>query len=187
MSLTQVVATDTNGNEYNTVPTNLSTLVNRTGGAATKVSNTYQLDGVTTAYSNLGVFGSTVIDGDDADKALSAGVFAYNNESPIAKRVTDTLSTVSNDVLLSGAAQPSLVRSIHELEVLRTRRLTTAIRQNKWNEFTGEFDAGYPVVTVDTLATDNAANPTRAIPGLLNYKSSGPTIVSDNYSKKTGW
>ena len=32
------------------------------------------------------------VDGADADKALSAGTFAFDNNSPVAKRVTTTLS-----------------------------------------------------------------------------------------------
>lgn len=147
-------------------------------------SGTFQSSAIT--LENVGVFGSTVVNNNDADKALNSGVFAYNNQSPVSKRTTSTLSTVSNNVLLSGAAQPALIRSIHKLETLRTRKLTTAIRENRWNEYTGEFDSGYPQVVVDSLANDVSASPTRNNPGVLNYKSSGPTIVSDNYSKKTG-
>lgn len=135
---------------------------------------------------STGVFGSVVVNNNDADKALSAGIFAYNNQYPIAKRISTSLSTVSNSVLQSGADQPSLVRSIHKLEVLRTRKATTAIREGRFDIYTGKYDSGYPVVVVDILSTDTAANPTRSNPGLLNYKSSSLSIVSDSYAKKTG-
>jgi hypothetical protein len=69
---------------------------------------------------------------------------------------------------------------------VRTRKLTSAIRQNKFNIYTGEFDAGYPVVTVDTFAADDAAQPTRAVPGELTYKSSSLNPVNDVYKGKTG-
>ena len=184
MSLSQVVAATTSGALYNTVPPNKSTLVNNKGAAA-KVSTSSLLVGVATAREDVGVFGSTVIDNNDSEKALSAGVFAYDNESPIAKRVTVSLSTVSNDYLLSGAADPTERRSIHKLEVLRSRLATTAIREGRWNEYTGEYDPGYPLVVTDPLSTDNAATPTRAVPGTLVY--AGQSSVSTvNYSEKTG-
>lgn len=148
------------------------------------VSGTFQASQIT--QEPTGIFGSTVVDNNDADKALSTGVFSYNNQNPVAKRMTTALSSVPNTVLQSGASQPSLVRSIHKLEVLRTRQATTAIREGRFDIYSGRYDSGYPLVVVDSLATDNAANPTRTNPGLLNYKSSSPSIVSDNYSKKTG-
>lgn len=169
LSPVTVTSTDNNGG---TVKTN---------GA---VSGTFQASQIT--QEPTGVFGSVVVDNNDADKALSTGIFAYNNEQPIAKRVSTSLSSVFNTVLQSGADQPALVRSIHKLEVLRTRQATTAIREGRFDIYSGQYDSGYPLVVVDSLATDNAANPTRNNPGLLNYKSSSPSIVSDNYSKKTG-
>lgn len=184
MSLSQVVAATTSGALYDTVPPNKSTLVD-TKGAAAKVSTSSLLVGVATSREDVGVFGSTVIDNNDADKALNAGVFAYDNEKPIAKRLTTSLSTVSNDYLLSGAADPTERRSIHKLEVLRSRLATTAIREGHWNEYTGQYDPGYPLVVTDSLGTDNAANPTRAVPGILAY--AGQSSVSTvNYSEKTG-
>ncbi len=149
-------------------------------GASASVLETSNL-----GASNVGVFASTPVDGDDADKALSAGTFAYNNESPVAKRVTTSLSGVSNTTLRSGAAQPGLVRGIHKLEVVRTRRLTTAIRAGYWNIFSGVFSPA-PTVAVDTLATDEAATPTRSVPGELVYKTGAPEPVQDNYKAKTG-
>jgi hypothetical protein len=134
--------------------------------------------------SNVGVFGSTVVDNDSADKALSAGTFKYENAAPVAKRLTTELSGVPNSYLRSGAATPGLVRSIHKLEVLRTRRLTTAIRAGAWNIFTGVFSPA-PTVAVDTLATDKAATPTRTAPGELVYKTGAPTPVQDDYKPKT--
>lgn len=149
-----------------------------------------------TPTERVGVFGSTVLDNDSADKALSSGEFAYNNESPVAKKVTSSLAGESNTFLLSGASDPSNVRSIHKLEVVRTRRLTTALRENRFNEVTGEFDSGYPVVAVDNFydistdslvagSTDNAAAPTRNVPGELVYKTGAPNPVTDNYKAKT--
>lgn len=155
-------------------------------GSASTVLNSRSL-----GSNNLGVFGSTVVDNNSADKALSSGVFAYNNERPVAKRTTTSLSTVSNNVLRSGASQPTLIRSIHKLEVLRTRRLTSAIRAGKWNIYKGKFlnnqngSADNPVVAVDTLENDTAASPSRSVPGRLVYRTGAKLPVRDVYKAKT--
>lgn len=134
--------------------------------------------------SNVGVFGSTVVDGADTDKALTAGTFKYNNKTPIAKRVTGTLSGVSNTYLKSGAAVPGLVQSIHKIEASRTRRQSTSIRAGNWNIYTGKFSSP-PTVAVDSFGTDVAASPSRDVPGQLIYKTGAPNPVQDNYKKKT--
>ena len=170
--------------------TNQST--NNNGGSVVNGGSTTMLDSVDLGYSDVGVFGSSVVDGTDTDKALSAGTFSFSNQRPVAKRVSSSLSGVSNTVLRSGAGQPGLMRSIHKLEVLTTRRLTTAIRAGKWNIFKGAFlnnqnqAADNPTVATDSLASDNAATPTRDVPGELVYKTSAPVPVQDNYKAKTG-
>lgn len=175
------------GSNYTVPPNVRGSGARNAGGASTRISTTSLVDGVGVSRYNTGVFASTVLDNGSADEAVSAGTFAYNNVKPIAKRVTTTLSGVSNTVLRSGADQPGLIRSIHKLETLRTRRLTTALRANKYNRSTGNWDSGYPVVAVDSLSTDTAATPTRAVPGQLTYKLGQPVPVTNNdYKKKTG-
>lgn len=154
------------------------------GGSVVNGGSTTVLDSVNLGYSDVGVFGSSVVDGNDTDKALTAGTFSYNNQRPVAKRVTEELSGVSNTYLQSGASVPGNVRSIHKLEVVRTRRLTTAIRAGYWNIYSGQFTTP-PVVAVDTFATDEAANPTRSVPGELVYKTGALVPVQDNYKAKT--
>lgn len=129
--------------------------------------------------------GTYPVDGPDTDEAVSAGTFAYNNPGPIAKRVTTSLSGVSNTVLRSGANQPQLIRSIHKLEVLTTRRVATAIRAGHWNIYTGVFSPA-PTVATDSLGTDNAATPTRSSPGQLVYMTGAKVPVRDDYKAKTG-
>lgn len=162
---------------------------NNNGGSVLNGGSTAELNSVDLGYSNVGVFGSSVADGTDTDKALSAGTFSYNNQSPVAKRLTKELSGVSNTYLQSGAAVPGNIRSIHKLEVLRTRKLTTAIRAGEWNIYSGKFGTA-PSVVVDTLATDDAANPTREVPGELQYMAgeTSHTVLTptlDDYKEKT--
>jgi hypothetical protein len=154
------------------------------GGSVVNGGTTAVLDSVALGYSNVGVFGTAVVDGTDTDKALTAGTFSFNNQAPVAKRVTTSLSGVSNSFLQSGAAKPGVVRSIHFVQSVRTRRLTTAIRAGYWNIYTGQFSSA-PTVAVDTFATDNAANVSRAFPGQLTYKTGAPVPVQDDYPEKT--
>lgn len=187
MSLTRVVAANVSGTEYDTVPVNLASGVGGNGGSATKIGagNSY-LDGVEISRVDTGdVFGSTVLDNNVADKALDAGVFAYNNNVPVAKRLTSELSSVSNDYLVSGASVPSGVQSIHALESLNTTRTATGIRENKYNRFDNVWESGYPVTAVDSFGADSAANPTRDIPGSLTYLN-GKDINIEDYSAKNG-
>lgn len=195
MAISQVVAMKVDGTTYNTVPPNAKgSGAGGNGGSVAKASNTNLLDGVEVSRYDAGVFGSTVVDNNDTDKALSAGTFAYNNQKPVAKRYSTTVNGLSNSFLQSGAAVPSLVQSIHYIKVctmgcsdgVRTRQLTSAIRNNHFNLFTGQFDMGYPVVVADSFAQDNAARPTRAVPGSLTYKSSNLVPVNDVYKGKTG-
>jgi hypothetical protein len=169
-----------------------STSTNNNSGVAINIgSGSTILNSRSLGSNNLGVFGSTIVDNDVVDKALDGGVLAYNNERPVAKRTTTSLATVSNSVLLSGALQPQLIRGIHKLEVLRTRRLATAIRAGKWNIYKGKFlnnqnqTADNPVVAVDTLADDTAAMPTRSVPGRLVYRTGAKLPVQDTYKAKT--
>lgn len=131
------------------------------------------------------VFASVVVDNNSANKAVNAGTFAYNRQRPVAKKVTTQLGGVSNTVLRSGAAEPALVKSINKLETLRTRRFTTAIRENHYNRFTGQFDPNTPVVAVDSLGMDTAAAPTKQLPGKLVFKTGAKVPVTSNYKPKT--
>jgi hypothetical protein len=144
---------------------------------------------VGTPRADLGVFGSTVINNDSADPALSAGVFGYDNERPIAKKITTSLSTVDNDYLRSTAGNPGGIRSIHKIETVTTRKLTTAIRENKWNEYSGKFDEGFPEISTDGFGEDKAANPTREVPGQLTYVAGNENTIlvpkNDQYKPRT--
>jgi hypothetical protein len=158
-------------------------------GGAMKANGTATsgvVSSVSTPRADLGVFGSTVLDNNTADKALSDGVFRYDNKRPVAKKTTTSLSTVDNDYLKSTGGNPVGINSIHKIERINTRKLTTAIRENKWNEYSGKFDLGFPEVVVDNFGNDKAANPTRQTPGELVYRDGSANPVIDSYKPKTG-
>lgn len=163
--------------------TSSSTINN--GGTMVANGSSTALASRPTTEAKVGVFGSTPVDNDDALKAVNSGVFAHNHTNPISKRTTSELAGVSNDALSTTGSSPDIVRSIHKLEVLRTRRQTLAIRTNHWDQYTGQFDANYPVVAVDTLDSDVAANPSRSVPGKLNFMTGSNIPSSINYKAKT--
>lgn len=190
MAITSYAVKASNGSQYNSVAINAKgSGAGGNGGAVARGGSVTSglLDNVGVARYNTEVFASTVLDNDHANKVLNSGTFAYNDQSPVAKRLTTKLAGgVSNTTLLSGAAVPQNVRSIHKLETLRTQRITTAIRANKYNRYTGAWDAGFPANAVDSLNTDEAATPSRSVPGQLTYKTSAPLAVNDNYKAKNG-
>lgn len=188
MSLTRIRAANTSGVIYDSFPTNRSeNNIESNGGASTRVgSGNSILDNVeTSSVDNGGVFASTVLDNNISNKALDGGVFAHNTNRPIAKRLTSELSTVSNDYLVSGALLPSNIRSIHFIESYRTRKDSSAMRDNKYDMVNGVWESGYPVSSLDDFGDDFAANPSRNFPGYLVFISNGVTLLSTSYQKRT--
>jgi hypothetical protein len=164
-------------------------------------SGTFSLNSPVT--ETVAAFGSTVVDSSTVDPANAAGVFAFNNKRPIAMKLTDSLATVSNDFLLSAANDMANFKAVNnqlvhdqDLDVtddgVRTRKQTKAIREGKFDIYTGKYQAGYPEVEVDFfLGADNssgdkAGKATRRNPGSLTFKYGVPQPTVQNYEKKTG-
>ncbi len=91
-----------------------------------------------------------------------------------------------------------ITNSIHRMLHMRSRLVATAIRAGFWDIFSGVFTTA-PTVQDDhaggagTWGTDDAANPTRPIPGELVYRTSGQQdgstgfgVTEDDYEAKTG-
>lgn len=147
-----------------------------------------------------GVFGSTPVDGatkDYADKALSGGTFKSENQRGVIQRVTNTLAGgVSNDFLSYAADDVSNARSIARQEVVTTTRTATAVRAGNWNIYSGSWsstpttatDAFWDIAgdTTSATSTDEAASPSRDVPGELTYKLGQQVPVSVDYDAKTG-
>ena len=175
------------GSDYTVPPNTTASGAKNVGGAATKLgSDSSLLDNVSVARSQTDVFGSTVVDGADTDEALSASTIAYNNQSPIAMRLSTTISGQPNNFLRSGANVPGQLRSINKRESFKVSRIATAIRAGEWNIYTGEWGTP-PTSATETPGTDTAANPTRSAPGDLVFRTGAPLPVRDQYYKsKTG-
>lgn len=125
----------------------------------------------------------------EADKASygvaevnAAGDFDVDGvDRPVVKGgdiVTD-LAGVSYDGLKGGGNNITR-RPIHYSESRKTVHIVS------WNYATGEPTYDSPAVTTDSFGTDDAARPTRAIPGEFVYKGGSNTPVNANYGAKTG-
>lgn len=148
------------------------------------------MDQVKTVVGPVDAFGSKVIENsvtvkDYAGKAISGGTFAHNHVKPISSLITNEIAGVANTSILTPGNDGDTVRSINKVETVRTRRFTSAVRANKYNRVTNTFDSGFPVVAVDSFATDEAATPSREVPGELTYRTGAKTPVNDNYKAKT--
>lgn len=151
-----------------------------------------------TSSVNLGVFASTPIDGDHADKVISGGTFAHNHTAPLSFLVTGELAGVSNDALASAASNAEYYRNPAPREKVRTRRLTTAIRAGYWNIYSGTWSTA-PTVAVDnwwsisagagvSATPDTAANPTQEVPGHLHFIApSSKTVTDTTYKARNLW
>lgn len=165
MAIFDTVTAKTNGVDYVVPPNVYGSGSKSNGGAAARISETSLLDGVVVSGSEM------------LDEPAVRGV---------AKRLETSNVADVNEYLKSGAAVPSNVRSIHKLETLRTLRVTTAIRDNQFDEFTGTFNSGYPVNAVDSLETDVAATPTRVLPGKLTFQFGSNFPLNESYKSKAG-
>ena len=117
--------------------------------------------------------------------SMTAGVYLIRGYSLVVAAGQVTMKTYGHQ---------GTRRSIHKLEHMYSRLVATAIRAGYWNVFTGTFSTD-PTVQDDasTWGSDNAANPTYAIPGELVYRTSGQQdgatgygVTTDDYEAKTG-
>lgn len=185
------------GVDYSVPPNTQNSGSNNDGGSATKIGSSSVLNNVAVSRDTTGVFGSTVIDGDDTDKAISGGVFAHDHVKPIAGRITTEIAGVNSTVLATNANNPTQLRSINKRESIKSNGVATAIRQGYWNIYSGTWTTNPTPVTVATTGVpttgqpqagnDDAATPTREAPGELVFKTGAKLPVRDkDYKPKNG-
>lgn len=181
-----------------TTPPNLSGSgsVNN-GGTSTRVTSTSLLRNVAVSKDATGVFASTVIDDNYADKAVSGGVFAHNHVKPITGRVTTEIAGVTSTAFSTNSNNPSQLRSINKRESIRSNGVATAIRAGYWNIYSGTWSTnptattqattGVPTAGQTQVGNDDAATPTRSAPGELVFRTGAKLPVRDrDYAAKTG-
>ena len=146
-------------------------------------------DNLTQGYTSKGVGGTSVISQTGANigtlKAVSANGFARTmTPGHFVMMRYGFIAGAASGFLNSGAADFGR-RSIHYKETRRSYHITS------WHYETGVATKGAD--TNDSFGTDDAARPTRAIPGELTFTdrgiaSSGSLAVplNDDYDAKTG-
>jgi len=153
------------------------------GGTAINVGTSTILDNRNVGSYTKTVFASTPIDNDSADKALSGGTFAFDNQTGLIMRVTDSLATVSNTVLVSAADDVVNARSINQVSGIYQTNDTSSRRDGAWNAYSGAYNPAYTGGLTD-FGIDEAANPSRSTPGELAYLDGSPNPTTDEYSPK---
>lgn len=120
--------------------------------------------------------------------ALSSGTYAKMTKGQyLMYRVTTQIAGIANVILRSGTSQIGLQRPINRLEAIRTRQQRAA----GWNYVTGQL-LSTPSVTNDTFKSidssgniDQAARPTRAVPGEFVYLTASKTPVQKDIPART--
>ena len=119
--------------------------------------------------------GSRVVDITGVDKALTAGDFAKMTAgSYVMRRVTTTLAGVANTTLLTGASDFGR----------RSNNSNLTVRFTKLATYSGLTGAA-TYTDYNYALTDDAANPTRAIPGEFTIKEHGGDPTNKDYGAKT--
>jgi hypothetical protein len=174
------------GVNYTTQPNINGSGSKNNGGSATRVGTSVKLNSVAVSKDTTGVFGSTVIDGTDTDKAVSAGTIAHNHVKPIAAKVTTEIAGVASSVLSNSANNPAQLRSINKRESFKSDGKATAFRAGYFNLYTGKYSPA-PTPVTETPGTDNAATVSRTAPGDLVFRTGAKLPVrTQDYTAKTG-
>ena len=153
------------------------------GGTAINVGTSTVLDTRAPGAAAKTIFASTPISGVHAEKAVDSGTFAFDNQTGLIMRVTDSLATVSNDVLVSAADDVVNARSINQVSGIYQTNDTSSRRDGAWNAYSGAYNPAYTGGLTD-FGIDEAANPSRVTPGELAYMDGSPNPTTDEYSKK---
>ena len=128
---------------------------------------------------------------DQVAKALSSGTLAKmvaGKYVMMGGNVTTSLAGVDLAAAKTLSGNTGVKHSIHSVEKVWTRRIVTA----GWNYVTGK-PLTSPTVNEDEYKnldsgtyTDQAAHPSRAVPGEFVYMFGGKRVQLDNYKAKTG-
>ena len=114
------------------------------------------------------------------------------------------IGDIPNTVLMGGASNSANAAFTPLQEaVMRVSYYKSAVVNNKWNEFRGVWELGYPesatsgawnivasadqAATMRTSATDSGVNVTQDRPGQLVYSYGNPTPQQAEYARKYNW
>jgi hypothetical protein len=145
----------------------------------------------------------TIVSGVGPVEGAIAGA-VFNSGLQVVVRAQTTIAGQSN-LLLEGGASNSANEAFTplQLDVLRTYYYKFAVRNNYWNEFSGQWETPVPsnassgawniANSVDNSSTmrasgvDVAANPSQSSPGRLTFLNGSPTPVNTGYAPRYNW
>lgn len=135
------------------------------------------------------------------NRAVREGTFNNNADITIMGQKTDLAGNSNTELASSASNSANLSKSIKQIVKIKTRYVKTAIREKRWDEYNGVWLSGDPTVAnrgawsirnsndggalVRTSGLDDAANPTRAVPGELQYHDGSKTIKQDDYKERS--
>lgn len=113
-------------------------------------------------------------------KPLSAGVFASMEKGKYVGMVIGTrIAQTNNTILATGASEVARKNLINVFYGDRRINITS------WNAVTGAATKGGSTGALVTFNSDDAANPTNAIPGELQFMDGSKNPVQKDYAAKT--
>ena len=147
---------------------------------------------------------TTIASGVNNTRATKTDGAIWNNQpGEIIVRATTDIAGLSSTVVEGGASNSANESdSIHQLAVIRTRMIKTAIRSQYWQIFSGIFSPAPELNTegawdiavgeevgpyMKSSGTDIAANPSSARPGKLTYMIGNPVATNDSYKPRYNW
>ncbi len=147
------------------------------------------------------LYGSQLVSGTILDPSVPGAEFGpvhsvWNQPSLLGIDSTAEATSSISYVWDSATRSPD----IKFMRVLRTLHINKGIRQNQWNEFTGNWNAGFPENATSGLYSqaldinvgqsgslvDDEAQASRSAPGEFAYRDGSPTVVQADYEAKTG-
>ncbi len=167
-------------------------------GAGNVASTRFIKDALTLGRSEV----ITIVSGVNGVVAVNGtGGRKFNKGDQVIRRVTNDIASASNTVLLTGGSNSAnRPFSIKQVSNVSSHQYKSAVRTGGWNEYSGVFDPAVSVVTsgiwsqatdtdvssvIKSSGVDNAANPTKSIPGELVYRNGGALPKQDDYKSKT--
>ena len=145
---------------------------------------------------------TTIFSGVGPVEGAVPGVF--NSGLQVIVRAQTTIAGQSNLLLEGGASDTANVAYTPlQLDVLRTYYYKFAVRNNYWNEFSGQWETSVPSNassgawnidnSVDNSSTmrasgvDVAANPSQSAPGRLTFLDGSPNPINTGYPARYNW
>jgi hypothetical protein len=133
-------------------------------------------NGSVVAQDNANV-GTATVDSNGTWATMTAGTY-------VMRRVSTTLAGVSHTILKSGGNSAGAHHSIHKRQAWRTTPISA------FALFTGTATKGTATsdnFIMNVTGDDDAATPTRAVPGELCYMVTGAAATTDEYAARTQW